>query len=385
MIERAGAAVPALPNAAAAPGQRGDALASCARPSIGRLGWNSYQVCGVIGYLVALTLVMALAARAGIGPAGRLALAVAPPAAFLLLARCTSLVFGGERIVFYESALAACGAAVLGLWAVGADVRAGTDLAVLGVGTFLCFGRVGCFRVACCHGRPARWGVRYGEAHARAGLSPRWVGPVLFPIQLVDGALSGALVLAGVACLLGGAPALAPTALYVCGYGLGRFAIEFARGDDARAYALGVSEAQWTALGTSWAAAALRPAAATVAAAAALTIAVLALVVARRKGLLASLWLTQARHLVEVESAFRRLRSGEAKGVVSTGEGLCVSMQPLEGASPLLDFILSRPGGRRPLSPRTARRIAAHLGRGWTVRAVLPGRTPGLIHVVVDG
>ena len=85
-----------------------------------------------------------------------------------------------------------------------------SDLVVLLVLAFLAFGRVGCFRVACCHGRPARFGVRYTHAHARLGFPMRWVGRPLVPVQLFEAAASAVLAAVGVVLLVHGAAPARP-------------------------------------------------------------------------------------------------------------------------------------------------------------------------------
>src|SRR5678816_96316 len=62
-------------------------LQSCARITIGPRRRNSYFVCGFTGYIVGLVLVMVLCVRAELGMAARLAVAIAPPAVFLILLR----------------------------------------------------------------------------------------------------------------------------------------------------------------------------------------------------------------------------------------------------------------------------------------------------------
>jgi hypothetical protein len=146
-------------------------LQSCARVTIGPWRWNSYFVCGVAGYLTGLSLAMWLCRRADLGPASRLVIAVAPAAVFLSALSISTRILGRERIVFYEQALAAAGATSMAAWLAGAPFLVALDIVTMGIGVFLAFGRIGCLRVGCCHGRPARRGIRYGHEHVIA--SPR--------------------------------------------------------------------------------------------------------------------------------------------------------------------------------------------------------------------
>jgi phosphatidylglycerol:prolipoprotein diacylglycerol transferase len=106
--------------------------------------------------------------------------------------------------------------------------------------------RVGCFLAGCCHGSPAptALGVVYTDP---ASLAPR--GVPLYPAQLFE---SAALV--GLAAYLftrlrhRDAPDGRVFALYVGGYGVIRFVVQFFRGDDADRLVLGLAHSQYTAL-----------------------------------------------------------------------------------------------------------------------------------------
>ena len=173
------------------------ALDRCARPTVGPRRWGAYLVCGLIGYFAGTFLTAGLAGAVGLSTTGRLIVALVPPLSLLVAIKLTQIVFGRERIVYYEKAITAVVAAAVAAHIAGTPVAITIDLVTLGVGTFLAFGRIGCFRVACCHGRRTRRGVRYRDEHAYAGFPARWVGCPIAPLQLVDGALSGALVVAG--------------------------------------------------------------------------------------------------------------------------------------------------------------------------------------------
>lgn len=348
------------------------ALDGCARPTVGPRRWGAYFVCGFTGYLAGLALVTVLGARADLTLATRLVLAMGPPVALLFAIKASQIVFGYERIVFYEKAIAAVGTTVGAAAIAGGPVEVVLDLATLGVGTFLAFGRIGCFRVGCCHGRRARRGVAYSDDHARAGFPARWVGCRLLPIQLIEAVVVIALVAGGVAVIVAGAAPGTAACAFACGYGVVRFALELLRGDPVRPIGGGVSEAQWTAVITTAAAATYRPAWWTIATAGLLAAAALALVIARRADRWPSLWLAAAHHAHEVAAAVER-------GTPTlTREGVKVSVAPL--ADGRVDVILSRPDRRFPLA--AARRLAAQQSGTWLTIDVVAGRAPGLYHLV---
>lgn len=350
------------------------ALSRCAEPTVGPRRWGAYFAFGFVGYLVGLAVAMALAIHLELGLAMRMIVAFAPPVALLLSVKVSQIILGFEQLVFYEQTLAAIGATAIATAIAGGPVGRGIDLATLGMGCGLLFGRIGCFRVACCHGRAARRGVRYREVHAAAGFPSRWVGVPLVPLQLLDGTTSAAWATVGVALVLDGAPAGLAACAYLCGYGVCRFGFELGRGDPARPRRLGVTEAQWTALATATASALYYPRVWSVAAAIALAVATAALAIARRRDLAPGLWLTGAHHVDEVAAA---IRAGRA---TTTGEGLRLSMAALPDGR--LDVVITRPDRR--LDAGTLERLARQLGRPWASHQVIAGRTPGLFHLILD-
>lgn len=334
----------------------------------------AYRTLGATGAAVALVVVIALAVAAG-RPWSELAvIALATPLSFLLAVKISVVIFGHERIVFYEKTLFVLGADALALHLAGHPPGRGLDLAAIAIGIFLVFGRFGCFMVACCYGRPSRVGVRYGDAHARLGF-PRWlVGTRLFPLQLVDAAVSAVAV--GAALLAWWAP-VAPghaAAVYLAVYGPGRFVEELFRYDAVRPRWGGASEAQWTAAAIAGGlVAVVGPAWWTVAPALAMTAGLVALRARPRR-------LTDAWHVAELAVALRELEAHQ-KRTVTTSLGVQASFARIETpAGPLRDFILSMPGGG--LDQPTAAALAAACGlAGATVR---PGATAGLFHVLLS-
>jgi hypothetical protein len=123
------------------------------------------------------------------------------------------------------------------------------DILVVGLIVYQAFGRVGCLMAGCCHGRPSSFGVRYGREHVATGYVYFVQGVRLFPVQLFE---SLVLVLLAAGALFIFYQSDQPgeiVAFYIVGYGIGRFALEFMRGDAGRLHFAGFSEPQWTALG----------------------------------------------------------------------------------------------------------------------------------------
>src|SRR5262249_32662541 len=135
----------------------------------------------------------------GLDVGERLVVVMVPPIAFLVVVAIATVRAGYERIVFYQAAIAG----VVGTLAIGAALgwRGGamTDCATIGIGAFLVLGRIGCFSVGCCHGRPVRrLGVRYGQAHVRIGFPARWAGRPVAAVQPIEAAISAALTIAAI-------------------------------------------------------------------------------------------------------------------------------------------------------------------------------------------
>jgi hypothetical protein len=341
------------------------AVTRCAAPQIRRT--SAYTVLGFAGYGAASLVAAALFVAWQLPLADRLIAAFAPPLAFLAVVRTAQAITGVERIVFYQVAVTAVLAAGLLDLALGSQPARVVDVATAGIGTFLVFGRLGCFAVACCHGRPARFGVVYGAAHVRVGFWARWTGRRLWPTQLVESAVSLALVVAGLAAgwTRPGLPAL----IYILGYAVLRFALELVRGDSARPQRHGISEAQWTALATALACALWQPSWLTAGAALALALAAAVLAARRQRR---ELFLP--RHLVELDRACTSVtRSGER---AETSLGVAVSRHLLPDGR--IDWVLS---STHPLwSPSTARRLADLM---WPHYELVEGRLPGVAHIVV--
>lgn len=101
------------------------------------------------------------------------------------------------------------------------------------------FGRVGCFLVGCCYGRPSELGFYMNPA----GLAPH--DEKLLPIQLFEA--GACLILFFIMIYIGRKPkprGLIP-GIYCLGYGMIRFINEFFRGDAIRGIYGGLSTSQW--------------------------------------------------------------------------------------------------------------------------------------------
>lgn len=96
--------------------------------------------------------------------------------------------------------------------------------------------RIGCFFDGCCYGPPSRWGVRYTADGTR-----------VFPLQLVDAAVNGALFVTLSSVAVVGSLNATLLAWYLLGYGSFRVVSEFFRGHHNRPRRGPLWESQWIA------------------------------------------------------------------------------------------------------------------------------------------
>ncbi len=219
-------------------------------PSVHVLGrsWSAFQFWLYTGWALAIIMGTTFSVYLGLSPVMIAVSVVVAVLTILSLAMAIKIVTGEEQYVVYQYAIAFMAAITLVLWLLGQPILPYLDLTVLGLCVVSAVGRLGCFMVGCCHGRPSRWGVRYRQEHADAGFPYYFVGVRVFPSQLLESLwflLTSSLLI----FLLLSRPAPGTGLTWgIFGYGAGRFLIEFLRGDPERPYSLGYSEAQWTAL-----------------------------------------------------------------------------------------------------------------------------------------
>jgi hypothetical protein len=132
------------------------------RPSVTVAGRSvsTYRLFGIIGLAAAIAMAMLLGVRAVL----LVASAAAAVATFLGLALLSLAIRRQERLVYYHHALAVLVVPAVISQAFGHAVLPQLDVVVVALFAFLCWGRIGCWMVGCCHGRPHPLGLRYGAA-----------------------------------------------------------------------------------------------------------------------------------------------------------------------------------------------------------------------------
>src|SRR5437762_6245149 len=214
----------------------------------GRWVHSGFRTCGLTGLALAICTALVLALHLHLPVRIIFLMALVGSLASYAVLIATIVVIGAERWVFYHHALATASAVILCLLALQQPLLRYLDVAAVGLMVLLACGRLGCFLVGCCHGRPADWGVSYGPEHVAAGFPRDLAAVQLIPVQAAEG-LWVALVAAVGSCMIwtGTLPG-ASFSWCLIAYGGGRFLLELLRGDRDRRLHWELCEAQWTSL-----------------------------------------------------------------------------------------------------------------------------------------
>jgi Prolipoprotein diacylglyceryl transferase len=213
---------------------------------------RAFRACGWMGVAIGLPLALATAAHLGLSLVLATVAAVAGIAALLATGMAATILTGEESFIYFRDIPAIFATVAIVVWLARRPVLPYLDCIVLGATAFLACGRIGCLLVGCCHGRPSRQGICYGPEHAACGFPAHYVGVRLFPIQGVESLFVFCLAGTGTVLVWTGAPAGTALSFYIAAYALGRFFIEFGRGDAERPFLWNFSEAQWTSALLLW-------------------------------------------------------------------------------------------------------------------------------------
>ena len=150
--------------------------------------------------------------------------------------------------VFFGGAVTAIAALLVYLKKKKLPVLKTADFLIVGLPIGHAIGRIGCFLAGCCFGKPTSmpWGVAFTDPHSL--VAREYLGVHLHPTQLYE--VLANIILFFVLQHYYKKPHKngAVLALYVIGYSVIRFGIEFFRGDFRGEYLLGLSPSQCIAL-----------------------------------------------------------------------------------------------------------------------------------------
>lgn len=209
---------------------------------------HSFHFFGVMGYIIGMMYGFIFSIQLQLEPLIILLMGGIGATIFFLLAFIAKWITKEETIVYYHHEIAILVFCSITLKLLHYPILPYIDITLLGIGTFLAFGRIGCFNVGCCHGLPGSFGYQYGERHIEDGFTWYYRDVKLLPVQLTESVFVFFIVITGSILLFQHASPGTVLILYTVVYGTFRFAIEFFRGDSERPYYKGLSEAQWTTL-----------------------------------------------------------------------------------------------------------------------------------------
>lgn len=209
---------------------------------------HSFHFFGLLGFTGGVILSVLLATELGLQNGIILLLGLAAATTFFVLVYINRFLTGKENIVYYHHEICIITVGAIVLYLTHNPVARYLDIEIIGIGTFLAFGRIGCYSVGCCHGCPHKTGVRYSQAHVDTGFTWFYKDVPLLPVQLIESAYVFLTVVAGIILLFHHVQPGTVLIVYTVLYGLMRYTLEFFRGDPERPIWLGLSEAQWTTL-----------------------------------------------------------------------------------------------------------------------------------------
>ncbi len=209
---------------------------------------KAFHFFGVLGYFVGAILGVIISVRLSLQFEIILLLGMVGAATFFFLVYISKWLTGEEIIVYYHHEISILIFCILTLYFLKLPILPYIDIVITGIGVFLAFGRIGCYSVGCCHGRPHRKGIVYGQKHVDAGFTWFYKDVALLPVQLIESSIVFSLVVAVVVLLLNHVEPGTTLLVYSVIYGAIRFLIEYFRGDPERPILLGLSEAQLTSL-----------------------------------------------------------------------------------------------------------------------------------------
>ncbi|MFD0200302.1 MULTISPECIES: prolipoprotein diacylglyceryl transferase family protein [Saccharothrix] len=207
-----------------------------------------FPALGLTGYVAGVGLGVGLAHHLELSTGVVLLLAVIAAGTFAAVTIVTRIVLGRDVLVYYHQELAVLGTCWSALHLTGHAPAPYLDVVTTGIGTVLAVGRVGCYAAGCCHGRPARFGVRYTGDHVEDGFPARLLDVPLIPVQLLEALVAAALVATGIWLTTTDAPAGTTLLVYHAGYAVARFLLEPLRDHAGHRRPAGLTHTQWTAL-----------------------------------------------------------------------------------------------------------------------------------------
>lgn len=160
---------------------------------------------------------------------------------FIDFCKRVGVIFGGG--VFYGGLIGGLAAGGISIKVQKLDAALYCDCAAFAIPLFHMFGRIGCFLGGCCYGKESEYGVMFTNSLVESAN-----GVTRVPVQLYEAAFNLALFALLFILERKGALKGRLLALYLLTYPVGRFILEFWRGDEYRGYVFGLSTSQFISI-----------------------------------------------------------------------------------------------------------------------------------------
>ncbi len=209
---------------------------------------NNFLLFGIIGYILGTAFGLIMTLKLDLDVLIILSMSLVAVGVFFILVLLAKWILKEEIIVYYHHEIVIMITCAFVLFLLNRPILQYLDITLLGIGVFVIFGRVGCYSVGCCHGRPYKHGVIYGEDHVKKGFTWYYKNVPLLPVQLIESGYVLLTVITGALILFSHKQPGTVIIVYTVFYGLMRFTLEYFRGDPERPFWLGLSEAQWTSV-----------------------------------------------------------------------------------------------------------------------------------------
>ncbi len=160
---------------------------------------------------------------------------------FDMFIQVVSYIFGGS--VFYGGLIGGMIVAAIIVKRNKYPATEITDSAAPAIALFHAFGRVGCFLGGCCYGMESDFGFIYHNSLIESANGVR-----RFPVQLVEAGFELILFFVLWRLLKSGKAKGILFSIYLAFYAVGRFILEFFRGDEYRGFIFGLSTSQFISI-----------------------------------------------------------------------------------------------------------------------------------------
>lgn len=110
---------------------------------IHKRAYSAFRVCGYNGLMLAVLLVVSLGAYLGLPLFVMTGFAISAVVTLLVLAMATKIVIGEKHLIYYHHEIVIMLGAPIVLCLLNQPTLPYLDITILGVGTFLAFGRIG--------------------------------------------------------------------------------------------------------------------------------------------------------------------------------------------------------------------------------------------------